>query len=153
MSPAITSSGTGPYEHMKTYETIDHTADMGIRVWGRTKKALFKNAAEGMFDLIVDKKTVAAKKKIRFSLKAPDIRELFVSWLRELLYRYSAKATVFKRFSVSTLTDNHIIASAAGEKVDLKKHVFKNDLKAVTYHGLDVKKTKTGWETQVIFDV
>lgn len=126
---------------------------MGIRVYGRTKKELFRNAAEGMFDLIVDKKTVVAKKKIKFSLDAPDLRELFISWLRELLYQYSAKGMIFRKFMIKKLEDTRITAEAIGEKFNLKKHGFKNDLKAVTYHGLEIKKTKAGWQTQVIFDV
>ncbi len=137
----------------KKYRPINHTADMGIRVWGRAKRALFKNAAEAMFDLIVEKNAISAKKTIRFNLKAPDLRELFVSWLRELLYQYSAKAMIFKEVTVTTLTDTQITAEASGERIDLKKHIFKNDLKAVTYHGLDIKKTPAGWQAQVIFDV
>lgn len=138
---------------MKTYEPINHTADMGIRVWGRTKKELFRNAAEGMFDLIAEKKGILPKKKININVNAPDLRELFVSWLRELLYQYSAKGLVFKRFMISELTDTQLRAEAAGERMDLNEHIFKNDLKAVTYHGLEIRKTKAGWQTQVIFDV
>jgi len=138
---------------MKSYEPIDHTADMGIKVYGRIKKALFENAAAGMFDLIVDKKTVALKKKIKFNLTAPDLKELFVSWLRELLYQYSAKGMLFKKIAILKLTDTQIKAEATGEKINTKKHVFKNDLKAVTYHGIEIKKTKFDWETEVIFDV
>jgi SHS2 domain-containing protein len=149
------SIGTGSFLAliMKTCELIDHTADMGIRVWGSTKRGLFKNAAEGMFDLITDKKAVVAKKTIRFNLKAPDIRELFVLWLRELLYQYSAKGMVFKKIAIKDLTGTRIAAAASGEKIDLKRHIFKNDLKAVTYHDLKVEKAKNGWEAEVIFDV
>jgi len=138
---------------MKSYELINHTSDIGIRIWGRTKKELFRNAAEGMFDLIVDKNTVVAKKKIKINLKAPDVKELFVSWLRELLYQYSGKGIVFKKIAILSLTDTQIVAEASGEKIYLRRHVFKSDLKAVTYHGLEIKKTKIGWTTQVIFDV
>ena len=138
---------------MQKYEIIGHTADMGIRVWGRTKKALFKNAAEGMFDLIVDKKNIRINKTLKFNLKAPDSRELFISWLRELLYQYSAKGLVFKKFIISKFTDTQLCAEAVGENMDLKKHIFKNDLKAVTYHSLDIKKIKDYWQAQGIFDV
>src|SRR3989338_7742649 len=106
-----------------------------------------------MFDLIVEKKGVAAKKRIKFNIEAPDLKELFVSWLRELLYQYSAKGLVFKKIAILNLTGAQITAEAVGEKINLKKHIFKNDLKAVTYHELDIKKTKAGWQTQVIFDV
>jgi SHS2 domain-containing protein len=138
---------------MKRYEAINHTADMGIKVYGSTKKALFKNAAEGMFDLIVDKKNILQKKKIELNIKAPDIEELFVSWLRELLYQYSAKGMVFKKITILNFSDTRMLAEACGEKMNLKRHIFKNDLKAVTYHGFDIKKTTAGWQAQVIFDV
>ena len=39
---------------MKKYKLLDHTADIGIEVWGKTKKELFENAVEAMFDLMVD---------------------------------------------------------------------------------------------------
>jgi len=138
---------------MKKYEEIFHTADVGIRVYGRTKKTLFKNAAEGMFDLIAEKKTIMPKKTVKFNLKAPNIKELFVYWLRELLYQYSAKAMIFKKIIISSLNDTNIKAEAVGEKIDLKKHILKKDIKAVTYHGLEIEKIRAGWQTQVIFDV
>jgi len=138
---------------MKHYETIDHTADLGIRVWGKTKKALFKRAAEAMFDLITDKKAVNVEKTVRFNLKAPDLKELFVSWLRELLYQYAAKGMLFKKIAVSRMDDTHISASASGEKLNPARHIFKKDIKAVTYHGLEIKKTRSNWQAQVIFDV
>ncbi|UCG94894.1 MAG: archease, partial [Candidatus Aerophobus sp.] len=39
---------------MKKYEFINHTADLGIRVWGESIEELFKNAAYSMFDTIAD---------------------------------------------------------------------------------------------------
>ena len=47
---------------MKNYEIIDHTADMGIKVYGKNLLALFLNAAEAMFDIIVE----TTKKKPMF---------------------------------------------------------------------------------------
>ena len=126
---------------------------MGLEVYGKTRKALFKNAAEGMFSLIAETKNITPKKTIKFDLKAPEIKELFVYWLRELLYRYSTEALVFSRVSIKRLTDTHLEAAGYAEKFNRKKHIFKNDLKAVTYHGLDIKKTKSGWQARVIFDV
>ncbi len=42
--------------HMKRYTIIDHTADIGIVVTGRTKNA--GGMVEAMFDLMVEQKTV-----------------------------------------------------------------------------------------------
>ncbi|MCK4436526.1 archease, partial [bacterium] len=37
---------------MKKYETFDHTADLGIRVFGKTREELFANAGYAMFDIL-----------------------------------------------------------------------------------------------------
>ena len=47
---------------MKTYEIINHTADIGIKIYGRTKEVLFINAATAMFDVMLEK----LKKRIVF---------------------------------------------------------------------------------------
>lgn len=41
---------------MSTYKLFDHTADIGIEVTGRTRKELFVNAAEALFDVMIESK-------------------------------------------------------------------------------------------------
>ena len=43
---------------MKRFEILDHTADIGIIVYGEDLKALFENAGEAFFHLITDMKRV-----------------------------------------------------------------------------------------------
>ena len=71
---------------MKRYEFFDHTADIGLRAKGKDLKQLFINAAYGMFDIMADLDNVESKKEIIFKLKAPNVEELFLSWLSELLF-------------------------------------------------------------------
>ncbi|GAI44052.1 unnamed protein product, partial [marine sediment metagenome] len=33
------------------------------------------------------------------------------------------------------------------------RHHLKREIKAVTYHGLEVKEVDRGWEAQIIFDI
>jgi SHS2 domain-containing protein len=40
---------------MKEFEIIDHTADIGIVAYGKTKREVFINAAKGMFEIIAGK--------------------------------------------------------------------------------------------------
>ncbi|MBU3933351.1 MAG: archease, partial [Candidatus Omnitrophica bacterium] len=49
---------------MKRYEIIDHTADIGLRAYGKDLKQLFTNAAYGMFDILADLKKVRAKERL-----------------------------------------------------------------------------------------
>ncbi|MCK4261861.1 archease [bacterium] len=138
---------------MKKYETFNHTADLGIRVFGKTKEELFANAGYAMFDILIDLRNVQVKKTLKIKQEAPNVEELFLSWLSELLYQYNCKEMVFKKFAIDKLTEEAISARAQGEKLDLRRHQLKTEIKAVTYHELKVQKLKDCWEGQVIFDV
>ena len=41
---------------MPRYEVFDHTADLGVEIFGRTKKELFLNAAWAVNDIILETK-------------------------------------------------------------------------------------------------
>ena len=156
---------------MKKYELIDHTADIGLRAYGKDLKQLFENAASGMFAILADLKNVRAEKTVPLKLEAPNLEELFLSWLSELLYQHNGKGMMFKEFSVDELGEEAIAAKAKGEKLNLKRHRLKTEIKAVTYHGLKVEKVKKKgqsrlrqlsgatneagyiWQAEVIFDV
>ena len=138
---------------MKRYEIIDHTADIGLRCWGGKLEELFINAAYGMFSILADLKNVRGKESISIKLKAPDLEELFLSWLRELLYQYDSKQIIFKEFAIEQLNEKELVARAQGEKFDLKHPRLKTEIKAVTYHQLKVQQVKDHWQAEVIFDV
>jgi SHS2 domain-containing protein len=138
---------------MKRYEIIDHTADIGLRAYGKDLKQLFTNAAVGMFGILADLKNVRAKEQLAIKVEAPNTEELFLSWLGELLYQYNSKGIIFKEFSIETLSEKAVSAKVVGEKVDLKRHRLKTEIKAVTYHQLRVQKVKDAWQAEVIFDV
>ena len=82
---------------MKPYEIIDHTADIGLRVFGQDLKSLFVNAASGMCSRLVDTADEHTGKWVKLELDAPGIEELFLSWLRELLYRHNTKRVILKK--------------------------------------------------------
>ena len=138
---------------MKRYEIIEHTADIGLRCWGGDLKELFINAAYGMFSILADLKNVRSKKSLEIKLEAPNVEELFLSWLSELLYQYNSKSIIFKEFLIDKLSQNLISAQAKGEKLNLKRHRLKTEIKAATYHQLKVQKMKNYWQGEVIFDI
>ncbi|MBN2097782.1 MAG: archease [Candidatus Omnitrophica bacterium] len=138
---------------MKPYEIIDHTADIGLRAYGKDLNELFVNAAVGCFELIADLRNVRVQKSLKIEVEAPDLEELFLSWLRELLYQYTSKRIIFKQFLIEKLTENLVLAQARGEPLDLTRHRLKTEIKAVTYHALKVEKVKDIWQAEAIFDV
>ncbi len=138
---------------MKTYELVDHTADVGIKAYGKTLSEAFENAAKGMFDIITDSSEIENIGQYNIELEAPDLEQLLVDWLSELLFLNSAKNIVFGFFKVE-LDDkkNKLSAKVFGEKFDISKHKAGAEIKAVTYHMLEVKKKKP-FRVQVLFDI
>ena len=140
---------------MKTFETIEHTADIGLRSFGRTIEEAFENAAYGMFSLITDLESVNQTNEFNIVVTADDEAEetLLVEWLNELLYLYDGGSLLLSRFRIDKIGEGRLEGSAFGEPLDLDRHSMRADIKAVTYHMLRLEKTEAGWTAEVIFDV
>jgi len=136
---------------MKHYELVEHTADVGVKAYGKTVAEAFEHVAKGMFDIITDKSTIDPIGEYNILLEAPDLEQLLVDWLSQLLFLNDAHDLVFGKFEV-TLTENHLSAYVFGEKYDTKKHKMGAEIKAVTYHMLQVHKTDEIF-VQVLFDI
>ena len=136
---------------MKNYEIVEHTADVGVKAYGKTVSEAFAHAAEGMFDIITDESSIDPVGEYEILLDAPDLELLLVDWLSELLYLNGAFGLVFGKFEV-TISKNHLSAHVYGEKYDTKKHRMGVEIKAVTYHMLQVSMEKLVF-VQVLFDI
>ena len=137
----------------KAFEVIDHTADIGIVVYGADIKQVFVNAAVGLFNLILDTDSVKETIEHNLELSSQDTESLLVEWLNELIYVLDAEHMVFRSFEVDQLGSSRIKARCFGEKIDPQRHVFKREIKAATYHMLTVDREHNGYKAQVIFDV
>jgi SHS2 domain-containing protein len=135
----------------KDFETIDHTADIGIRAFGTDLKEAFVNTAKGMFQLITeDNVREEIFRDIRVT--APDHEVLLVEWLNELIYYFDAEQLLFNRFEIISLTPQEIRSRCWGEKVDKSRHELKRGIKSTTYHMLKIEK-KDGCTVEVLFDI
>jgi SHS2 domain-containing protein len=88
-----------------------------------------------------------------FSCSGADYEELLVRFLGTLLRRHDTDHSLFLDFRIKELTPTHLEA-----EVDVAPHghpaeYFGAPVKAVTFHGLEVKKTPKGAMVRVIFDV
>ena len=138
---------------MKEYELIDHTADVGIKAYGKTLAEAFENAAKAMFNIITDSSEIESVGQYNIVLEAPDLNQLLVDWLSELLFLNTARNQVFGFFKIQLDEKNKkLTATVFGEKFDLSKHKIGSEIKAVTYHMLEVKDKKP-YHVQVLFDI
>jgi SHS2 domain-containing protein len=138
---------------MKRYETFDHTADMGIRVFGQTEQEVFANAAYALFDQLTDLRKVGDRATQEISVEGVDREDLLIRWLGELLFLSQSRGFLFKEFSILHLESNFLRAIARGEIFDPSRHRSGIEIKAVTYHQVEMKQKDKGWEAKIIFDI
>ena len=138
---------------MKRYEQFPHTADIGVRAYGRNLKELFQNAAFAMFDIMADLEGLKSDITEELKITAANREELLITWLDELLYRFCTRQIIFFKFDINNLTETELTAKVSGRPVGANRNRLKTEIKAATYHGLNIKKTADGYEVEIIFDV
>lgn len=142
---------------MGTVETFDHTADVGLRVTGTDLDDLFRTAAEGVFDyIVVNREAVRAVERETVELQADAADDLLQTWLNELIYRCETKHRLYRTFDVRVAEDGRSVrAEIAGEPIDRDRHELDHEVKAVTRHGLDLRRDGDGdgWVAEMILDI
>jgi SHS2 domain-containing protein len=126
---------------------------MGIEAYGNSLKEVFEYAALGLVSIIVDPTTIDPVEQRYVKLKGSDPENLLVKWLSEVLYLYDGQEFLPSDVSIRRLTTRELEAVVTGETVDEAKHVFKMDVKAITYHQLKVEEMEDGCVVRVFVDI
>lgn len=142
---------------MKKFEILEHKADLKIRVFGKTKEKLFLNALLAMTSALRAKiknqkflpvRQAGKIKKIK--IKSSNIETLLVDFLSEVLYLVQVNKEIYNNVKFKKFSDTELEAELIGDKVER----FGEDIKAVTYHNLDVHQGLKGiWQAIILFDI
>ena len=138
---------------MKKYEQTDHTADIGLKIFGNSLLDLFANAGYALCDSLTDISKVIPATKQTFCLQRDSTEELLVEWMGDLLYTFETEGLLFSRFNIISIDKNSLSAEAEGEFFNSALHTIKNRLKAVTYHKLKIEEKNGLWLAEVVLDV
>ena len=141
---------------------MEHPTDLKIRAFGKTKAELFLNMMIGMFEStgvrLKDGKPAVAKamagkvklKRLRkVKIKSADEQSLLVDFLSEALTLSDINNEVYFEVKFKKLAETELEAEIFGQPVQR----FDLEIKAVTYHGLEMKEKNGGWEAEVLFDI
>jgi SHS2 domain-containing protein len=135
------------------FRTIEHTADVGIEVDADSLADLFAGAAQAMFSIMVEPGGIEQKVERPVRLEASDIEELMFRWLNELIFFVSGEGLILSGFDVTSVSDKALEAVVRGEPIDPEKHNLELEIKAATYHELEVRERDGCWFARAIFDV
>ena len=132
-------------------------ADVAFEATGKTLAELIESAALAVENTIVkDLKAIAPRTSKKIVLKEPDAEKLVFAFLEELVYLKDAERLLFGKFDIGVKEGKEgyeLAAVCKGEKISMKKHELIVDVKAVTMHHYEVKKTPKGWVARVVLDI
>ena len=128
------------------YRFLDHMTDAVIEAYGTTLEEAFENAAKALCDTMIDLKTVRPKREIKFSTKGNDLYSLLFNWLDKVMLLLVADWVAMSQFSVKINQQNNnsylLEGTARGEPLELDRHRYKVEIKAVTYHEMEIRQEK-----------
>ena len=130
------------------HREVEHTADWGLEVWAPDLPGLMEEAARGMFELMGIEVSEESRCHRQLEIGADDREQLLVSFLEELLFIADTGYTN-NRNQRQSLVDTNLLARLEGGFIVSRT----KEIKAVTYHYLEISETKRGLKTSIVFDV
>lgn len=140
------------------YRFLDKiTSDVMFEAYGKNLEELFENAAYAMFSVISDIKRISLIKKIKIEVSSDSYEGLLTKWLSELLVQSEIKEMFFANFNVKINKKKpssqfyNLMGYAEGEPYSVEKSGTL--VKGITYYGLEIKKTKSGYKARIALDI
>jgi protein archease len=135
------------------FTEFDHTGDLGIVVTAPSRTELFARAATALSRLLVEEGNVGASGRRTLEVCAADDAELMHDLLAGALNLFLIDGFIWRDVSVEE-RDAALLATFAGERFEPDRHRLIQEIKAVTYHRLEVGQSSGGgWSATVIFDI
>ena len=140
----------------RSFEFVDHTADIAVEISGSSLDELFSAGAEAWFVSIVDEIKIEADDLMEIELMAASKEELLVTFLNELNYLLITKkwlCSFIQSIKIFDDTDGCEL-SAELKGIKLKDDLqLKQEIKSVTYHQVEIIEREGNYSTLVVFDI
>lgn len=136
---------------MKSFEPLEHTADIGGRIYGQDIEELFVNASKLLYFLAGIKRYRGKERIIKIELSGQTVEDLLVKFLNELIYYMYVKKIGgdIKKISIKKLKNcSNLLCELDGESISVKR-----EIKAATYHNIKIEEKNGLFSSEIIFDI
>lgn len=141
---------------LEKFEFFDVTADVGFWAHGMDLEEAFQNAARAMFEVMTDTAQIKPTTKREVMVESEDKKALLYDWLSELLFLHDYEGRVFSKFSVNIIPEGpesfRLQGEVWGEEFHQGTHEVRDEVKAVTFHLMEITEDESGCTLQVILD-
>lgn len=167
----------------KAFEYFEATADVGFYAYGESLDEAYMNAGLAMFNVISDTRKIGQRESRHVEVVSEDLVSLLYDYLEELLFLHDTEFLLFSRFDVKiyklcrgeTEVSNEeldngesvigdlkgesseysykLVCDAFGEEINWDIHPRGSEVKAITFHLMDVKKEDGIFMLSAILDL
>jgi SHS2 domain-containing protein len=138
---------------LQKYKIIEHTADLGAYIYGKDMEELFINSVLTLMELLVCFESNNLSHDLPISISAEDPSDLIVRWLGEILYLFNGDSLVVTGVKILALTPQTLEATLQTCPLEGLRYEIVHEIKAVTYHQVEVLNKGNHWQARVFFDL
>jgi SHS2 domain-containing protein len=137
------------------YTFLSHTGDAKFQAYGNSLEESFKNAALALASLIWDPEDIEKAEEKTIKVSGKDREQLLVTFLEEVLFIWESRQFMLadcRRISIKEKEKEFKLEAVLTGDVRVEKYEISGDVKAVTYHEMEIQKNKN-WTVQVVVDI
>ena len=125
-----------------SYKYLEHATDALIEVNAKTLEDAFSVAGKSVVETIIDSNNIQEIEEKNIEVKGRNLLNLLYNWLEEIVTITITDGFAIKNFSVNIKKNKEyqIVSKISGEKLDLKKHNFKVEIKSPTFHLMEINE-------------
>ena len=137
-----------------SYKYLEHSTDAFIEVKAKNLEEAFSVAGKSVVETIIDLENIQEIEEKSIKVKGRNLLNLLYNWLEEIVTITITDGFAIRNFSVNIKKNKEyqIISNISGEKLDIKKHNFKVEIKSPTFHLMEIKEND-GVTMQYLLDL
>ncbi|MBN2555370.1 MAG: archease [Anaerolineales bacterium] len=128
---------------------MEHTADLAIKIQAPDFQQLLDCASHALHNVLSLAFTSSDEQEQGLKLAAPDRESLLVRWVEEQLYLIEVEGRAWRTWSLDIPKPNELVAVVQTASIA----PLERQIKAVTFHNLEIHESAHGLETVLVFDV
>jgi SHS2 domain-containing protein len=141
------------------FEFLDHTADVAVSFRCADAPELFRDATLAVLEILLDAaESLPPEPSIAdpVDMESEDGESLLVDYLNEIIFRFDTRRLLPASLEVAEASlgrPSRLKGELRGEILDPRKHRLKTEIKAATFHALQIRRAAAGLEAEVVFDL
>lgn len=138
-------------EEASGYRPLEHTADLAFELWAPTEVGVLVQGARALTDVLTGGAPVAPVQCNRLAFQALDPEDRLVRWLNDIVYMALVDGLLFADGDLTLRAPGGLEAEVRGEPGAWDRII--TEVKAVTYHGLELIRHDTLVVARIVVDV